>query len=207
MPGRSRARSPIGTALANTQMASKGEIVQQDFEGLLVWLDADRQRAGEKYEKIRKRLIQIFCARGCPVPEELADETIDRVAKKANSLIAQYDGEPALYFYAVAKKVFLEFTRRPKSEELPPTISAPQGPDERTEEYQSCLDRCLQNLDEQQRELIIGYYTGDRQEKIDGRRKLQIRLGVTSETLRVRALRIRQSLQKCVIRCVQGEFS
>lgn len=77
------------------------EINPEEFEKLLLWLDRDRESAGRAYEQIRLRLIKIFYARKCSVAEELADETIDRVAKKAASLLESYKGEPALYFYAV----------------------------------------------------------------------------------------------------------
>lgn len=52
------------------------------FEQLLAWLDEDRELAGKKYEEIRFRLINLFIARGCRISEELADKTIDRVARK-----------------------------------------------------------------------------------------------------------------------------
>ncbi|HKP37054.1 MAG TPA: hypothetical protein VJT71_09355, partial [Pyrinomonadaceae bacterium] len=57
-------------------------LAQEDFDRLLAWLDADRERAGVIYEKIRWRLITIFAARNCVTPEDLADETLDRVARK-----------------------------------------------------------------------------------------------------------------------------
>ena len=53
-----------------------------DFEKLLRWLDPDRDKAGEKYEKIRHRLIRIFSARGCWEPEELFDRTTDIIISK-----------------------------------------------------------------------------------------------------------------------------
>ena len=55
-------------------------VINQDaFDTMLDWLDADRERAGCKYEAIRLRLIKIFTCRGCQDAEELADEAINRV--------------------------------------------------------------------------------------------------------------------------------
>ena len=55
---------------------------QEEFDRLLCWLDPDPERAGLTYEKIRWRLVAILASRGCTSPEELADETIDRVARR-----------------------------------------------------------------------------------------------------------------------------
>ena len=83
-----------------------------NFEKLLDWLDSDQIEAALKYEAIRTNLIRIFSSRGCLVPDELADDVFDRVAKKINEIIPSYEGEPALYFYGVARNVFREYTRK-----------------------------------------------------------------------------------------------
>lgn len=191
-------------------MAQVPEITQDSFEKLLNWLDPSRDQAAIKYESIRTRLIKLFCARGCRVAEELADETIDRVTKKSAELAASYKGDPALFFYGVAKKVFLEFTRRPRFEELSPTTTreaAPSSEDPEIEQYASCLDKCLEGLETTQHRLIITYYQGEHGEKIARRKRLQFELGISSEALRVRVLRIRSSLQKCVLKCVHVQVS
>ncbi len=73
-------------------------LTQEIFEQLLAWLDEDRDRAGKKYEEIRFQLINLFIARSCRISEELADKTIDRVAKKVKDISDTYVGDPALYF-------------------------------------------------------------------------------------------------------------
>lgn len=87
-------------------------ISQEAFDTMLDWLDADRERAGCKYEAIRLRLIKIFTCRGCQAAEELADETINRVIGRIVEIANGYRGDPALYFYGVAQKVFLEYSRK-----------------------------------------------------------------------------------------------
>src|SRR5256885_4134102 len=52
------------------------------FSKLLARLDPDRERAGEKYEDLRRTLIRFFEWRGAPFPEEQTDETFNRVARK-----------------------------------------------------------------------------------------------------------------------------
>ena len=49
---------------------------------LLGRLDADREQAGEKYEDLRRTLVRFFGWRGAPFPEEHADETFNRVARR-----------------------------------------------------------------------------------------------------------------------------
>ena len=49
---------------------------RDELEALLKFLDPDRERAGERYETVRSRLIRLFEWRGCSSPEDLADEEI-----------------------------------------------------------------------------------------------------------------------------------
>ena len=86
-------------------MTKTKTINQQDFDKILNRLDSDRELAGRKYESIRQRLIKIFDLRGCLVSEYLADETIDRITQKIDSITNVFDGKPNLYFYAVGKKL------------------------------------------------------------------------------------------------------
>src|SRR5829696_6063126 len=92
-------------------MPNNRSITQAQFNFLLSWLDPDPSRAGEKYEAIRRKLITFFTARRCLQAEELADETINRVALKAHEVAPGYVGNPSLYFYGVARKVFHEWAR------------------------------------------------------------------------------------------------
>ena len=78
---------------------------QEDFERLLLWLDPDPDRAGEIYERIRWRLIAILAARACRIPEDLADETIDRVAGRVADIRDSYVGDKGIYFLGVMNNV------------------------------------------------------------------------------------------------------
>ncbi|MFL6230009.1 MAG: hypothetical protein ACJ741_14655, partial [Pyrinomonadaceae bacterium] len=68
-------------------MSKQWTLTRDAFEGLLTWLDSDREQAGKKYEDIRSSLIKIFTWRGVAEAEELADETINRVARKVKDLM------------------------------------------------------------------------------------------------------------------------
>ncbi|HUK90604.1 MAG TPA: hypothetical protein VLZ81_09415, partial [Blastocatellia bacterium] len=72
---------------------TKFVLTQEAFDLLLRWLDPDdRDRAGQRYEEIRQSIIRNFARRGSPVAEELADEVMNRVAKRLPEIIDSYDG-------------------------------------------------------------------------------------------------------------------
>lgn len=179
-------------------MRRQWDITQDDFDRFLAWLDPNRDQAGVKYEDIRRRLIKIFVCRGCQGGEDLADETINRVIKKRQEIADSYVGDPALYFYGVARNVHHEHVRKnPAPLPLPP----PDPPEQKKQEYE-CLDRCMSKLTPENRELVLEYYKEDKQAKIVHRKELAARLGVAVNALRIRAYRIRAGLQVCMETCL-----
>ena len=170
-----------------------------DFDRLLLWLDPNPERAGELYEKIRWRLIAILASRGCRVPEELADEIIDRVARRVADIEVTYVGDKSLYFLGVMNNVHHEYLKRPRLSELapPPEDSAVK------EQTYMCLDRCVARLAPHAREIIEQYYTADKRAKITLRKRIAAALGISNSNLRLRALRIRAKLQTCIEQCLE----
>lgn len=175
-------------------------LTKESFEALLAWLDPNPEIAAGKYEHIRARLIKIFVCRGCLESEDLADETIDRVTRRLGDIEPYFVGDPARYFYGVANKIHLEYLRRKPIPEPPPAFDDTDH-DER--EYE-CLERCMQNLSADNRELVIQYYQEERRAKIDHRKRLADQLGIALNALRIRACRIRASLLECVQKCVHA---
>ena len=178
-------------------MKNKWDLTPDQFDALLDWLDPDRDAAGEKYEHIRRALIKIFITNGCSSPEDLADEAINRVARRLPEIRPGYEGDPALYFYGVAKKLMYEDRRKPARHVPPPTWDS----DDVDPEYE-CLEKCLEELPPQNRELVLQYYQEEKKAKIDNRVKLAEKLGIAINALRIRAHRIRTSLESCVGTCV-----
>lgn len=181
-------------------------ITAEAFDRLLAWLDTDRERAGEKYEEIRRKLIKVFIYRGCFGSEELADETINRVIKRIDEVATSYTGDPILYFYGVAQNVHREYLRqRPNSSSLlnAPLPLAPVDPAKDVEHQHACLDECLQHLSTEDRELIVRYYAEDKQAKIDYRKELAAHLHLLPNTLRRRTQRIRERLKTCIGQCLK----
>ena len=173
------------------------DITQGAFDRLLTWLDPDRERAGEKYEEIRRKLIKIFAKRGCTIAEDLSDEAINRVTRRVHEIAETYVGDPALYFYGVAQNVYLEHVKKVPD---PKPAPIPDQPDERRHD---CLERCMGRLDSESQETILQYYQEERRAKIDHRKELADRLGITPNGLRMRVHRIRATLQECVFDCVR----
>lgn len=179
------------------------------FEKLLRHLDENRERAGEKYEEIRRKLARFFAWNDCFPEEDYADMTFDRVASK---LVTESIHNIVAFIWAVAKNIKRECYKRPRSisiEDLPPEKVPQTGhPEpiilESTEEERRrhCLQTCLQKLSESERELFLEYeYYAAKARKMD---TLAARLALTVSALRTRAHRIRRRVEVCILRCLQG---
>jgi DNA-directed RNA polymerase specialized sigma24 family protein len=175
------------------------DLRKTDFDRLLAWLDPSPERAGELYEQIRWRLIAILASRGCSIPEELADETIDRVARRVRDIEATYVGDKSLYFLGVMNNVHHEYLKRPKLTEL---AQAPEASAVNEQTY-VCLDKCVEKLTPHARAIIEQYYAADKRAKINLRKRIATALGISNGNLRLRALRIRAKLQTCIEQCLQ----
>lgn len=187
-------------------------MTQQQLDELLAWLDpADRERAGEKYETIRRSLIKILTWGGCVDAEGMADETFNRVAARVPELRKTYEGEPALYFYGVAKMLMKECRRGALSQVPLEEVGEPEAPrpgetgedEEALARESECLRHCLKQLSPRDRELILAYYAKEKQAKIEHRKDLARQLGVLTNALRVRVHRIRGVLEDCIERCLR----
>lgn len=184
----------------------KWALTQEAFDRLLATLGEDRERAGEAYLEIRANLVRFFEWRGCPFPEDHADETFNRVAKRVA------DDEkilnPASYCLGVARMLLLEINRDrvKESQALAEMANSPPAYADSSEEEApiECLRECLETLSANNRELIVHYYQGEKGDKIENRKKLVERFGIAVNTLRMRALRLRERLQACVEDCLKN---
>jgi hypothetical protein len=183
----------------------KWALTQEAFDRLLAAFGEDRESAGKKYLEIRSNLTRFFEWRGCPFPEDHADETMNRVAKRLA------EGEqilsPSSYCIGVARLLLLEINKERAREQqaLSEMASSPVAASDasESEEHIECLRACLQNLSADNRELIVEYYQGEKGTKIENRKRLTERFKVPVNTLRMRALRLRDKLQECVEKCLQ----
>jgi RNA polymerase sigma factor (sigma-70 family) len=188
-------------------MPRNSDIPPESFDEILAWLDPDRDLAAATYVELRHALVKIFSWNHCADPEGLTDETFDRVAKQVHHLRETFEGNPKFFFLGVAKNLIREYQKKVKSfvslddAELP--ANAPEQVEEESADMrEECLYGCLQKLTSEKRELILAYYAQEKQAKIDHRIEMCRSLGLTIETLRVRAHRIRGALEKCVESCL-----
>jgi DNA-directed RNA polymerase specialized sigma24 family protein len=178
---------------------------QEAFDRFLRILDPDRERAGEQYETIRRKLVKYFQWRECPSPEDYADEVLRRMIGK----IAQGEDiqNPLTYCYGVARLVLLEgYKDRARERTAIDALSRPEPvsqPEAEPREALGCLDRCLRTLPSDNSQLILRYYEDERGAKIERRQRLAEELSIPLNALRIRALRIREKLERCVQSCVR----
>lgn len=178
------------------------DITDDSFESLLSWLDPDRDEAAKKYELIRAGLIRIFVSKGFNDAEDLADITIGRVQVRLPEIRDTYVGDPARYFYGVARFVLLEAMRRREiAKEVFPVVALEI--DQHSPEY-DCLLKCLKFLPDKKRELILDYYVYDGRDKIDFHKLMAEERRITEGALRGQAFHIRENLEKCVLKCVES---
>jgi RNA polymerase sigma factor (sigma-70 family) len=204
------AATPVATGRRSVggRKGAAWEMTAEAFRALLAQLDADLDRAGEKYALLRQKLAKFFERRGCHTPAEMADETINRVARRLAEGKEILAGEPARYFYGVARNVLREYreSRARQSWSLD-DISQAEHPchdpvevlarAELRDLYERRLEKletCLAQLPPAHRDLLLRYYCGEQRDRIDGRRELAARLGITVNALKIRVLRLRKTL-------------
>lgn len=187
-------------------MARDPAIPPKSFDEILVWLNPDRDEAANIYVQLRYDLTKIFTWNRCPDPDGLTDEVFDRVARKVHDVRQNFEGDPKLYFYGVARNLIKESPKRIKKHvsledtDLPALEAAVE--DESARMCEDCLNSCLQQLKPEKKDLILRYYAKEKQAKIDHRTEMARQLGISVETLRVRVHRIRGTLEECIERCL-----
>jgi RNA polymerase sigma factor (sigma-70 family) len=194
-----------------TQVKEGPQPTQSAFRDLLNWLDEGIDSTGEKYLEMHRRLVSYFVRKNCLSPDDLADETLTRVVRRIEENGPITDMPAARYCYITARFVFLEYLRKAEHrqislDDLPGSrssalLAAPPEPDDAAKiqaKRLHCLEHCLQKLNSDHRELISEYYQGELQAKIERRRRLGVRLGLTMNALAIRACRIREKLETCV---------
>lgn len=188
----------------STTPKQRWALTREALAKFLACLDADVAQAGEQYEHIRLALLKFFDWRRAQFPEELADETLNRVIRKV------HEGETLRdvpsYCLGVARLVWRESLKHPESRraalaEIGP-LAAPTV-EVAEDERQACFERCLQELPPENRQIILHYYQDERREKINNRLALTERLGIPLNALRSRVQRIRDRLEQCVVRCLK----
>jgi DNA-directed RNA polymerase specialized sigma24 family protein len=179
------------------------------FARLLERLHPDSEQAAHEYERLRRGLVKFFDWRGAWPADECADEVLDRLAQKLNDTAVQ---DVRKYAHGIARLVALEKRRGPAFSSIDDApqltlVSAPAPVDDGANRLHDCFDRCLAELPEESRALILGYYEGERSVKISNRRKIASMLGLSENALRSRVQRLRDRLEQCMQACTSQPVS
>jgi len=184
----------------------KSALTREQFDRLLDALDPDRAAAGEAYQRLRAGLAKYLRWEGCVRADDWADEVLNRVAQRvaAGEVVVRV----AAYAGGVARLVVKEALRSQAREhsgviEMP----APAIDEAADESVYECLEVCLRRLEPDQRRLILQYYQGTASDRIRNRRKMAGQLGISLNSLRNRALRLREKLEVCMRACGERDVS
>jgi DNA-directed RNA polymerase specialized sigma24 family protein len=179
------------------------------FQCLLEWLDNGENSDGGRYLEIRRRLVYFFDRKDCRNSDDLADETLNRVARRLEEEGEIRSETPAKFCYLTAKFVFLESLRDSEKRNISfdevienKLVTALTHEDDLKEKRLDCLENCADKLEVSSREIIFGYYYGAERAKIENRRNLAVKFDISINALSIRACRIREKLQICVEKCL-----
>lgn len=172
------------------------------WDALMAALGSDEAAQGAAYARLYERLCSFFTWKGSPVPEELADRTLNRMGRKLA------EGEtleqtPEKYALGVARFIHLETVKK-EVREKEQAAAQPERPEpEETEaaEHEAqlqALEHCLEKLGDDA-PLVRRYYAHVKgQKKIDERKALAADVGLSMNALRIKTLRLRKALADCV---------
>jgi DNA-directed RNA polymerase specialized sigma24 family protein len=184
------------------------------FDNFLLYLDSDRERAGERYSKLQKALVSFFAWRNSLDPESRAAETLDILSKQITE--GRQIDNVETYSIGVARKVLLkEHNSREANQvsldelqsnyDVRLSVQSKQTLADREmsqQLYDECMSTCLQQLSESDR-LLISMYAATSGHDKDNREKLARESGVSLPGLRVRINRIRGALKECLRKCLK----
>lgn len=189
--------------------SSLGEwkLTEEAFNKLLSSLSPDREDAANRYELLRRKLIRFCESNGTVSAEDGADEIINRVIRKIDE--GASISNVFAYAFGVARMILKEFWKERErtnlvEKELNQNTTPDNTPDadNADDARMRCFDSCLEQLPNESRKLILDYYREDRRAKIDLRKELATQFSIPLNALRIRAHRVRKSLEQCVKDCL-----
>jgi DNA-directed RNA polymerase specialized sigma24 family protein len=188
-------------ALTATHADAAHDLEARRLQTLLERLCADSASGGFGYEQLRRRLILFFRQREPIDAETLADEALDRLARRLDEGVQI--NHPAPYAFGIAKLMLFEANARRLRQEA--RFDEPENQPAMIEDDDAidpalvrALRICLRSMGRRGSELMLAYYRDDDARRIKTRRNLAEKLGITINTLRNRALRLRAALETCV---------
>jgi DNA-directed RNA polymerase specialized sigma24 family protein len=192
--------SAVVTVPAPARRPAPWRLTRRALERLLFSLSPQPEAAAWEYDRMRQSLIGFFERRGVGQAESLADETIDRVARRLD------EGETVehlrAYFFGVARYRLQEWEKQQATQRAA-LRNAPPPPEwsGQREARLRCLEHWLGRLPPEARALIADYHGPTEADGRAARRRQAERLGITYVSLRSKAHRIRRWLEASLLNC------
>lgn len=176
-------------------------LTPQAFEALLSALrPGNREAAGIIYQDLRQGLAYYFERRKCSLADELADATLDRVALKVTiKTIPVLAKQPGVYCLRVARFIYLEFLKQEARKPRSMSLSSLTNSDPDDERRFECMERCLAQLPDKDRQFFLKY----RQASAEGKMKMASEGGKTRNAVGLKAHKILKRLEECTRRCFE----
>jgi DNA-directed RNA polymerase specialized sigma24 family protein len=178
-------------------------VQKEMLKELLSLLHPDGDQAAVEYHNLHQRLARFFDWNNAQDPMALADEVLDRLAKRA--------AEPGMnegvhnvsaFALGVARHLLQEEARRQlKMAEISRhwrAMESARTQEPESEALEDALQHCLAKMRPERRRLIEAYYSYTGSEKIKTHQQLAEAEGLSLNALRNRALRARQELETCI---------
>lgn len=183
----------------SSQSSRERDLTRVSLDALLAALDPNREQAALAYEALRHRLVTFFALRWPVTAEELADEALDRLARK----LTEGESVPYIlqYLLGIARMVALEQTRKDRVRSPYLHLEAKLGaPDPEFDNFQEAFHDCFDRLAPEERTLLEQYYAGTGISRINARSALARESGISLNALRNRVLRLRGALQRLTLK-------
>ena len=187
------------------------DLPREAWDALLAALDPeDPQQAAQAYLELQERLVRFFEWRNAAMPEELAFETLRRVAIRFADGV-ELTTTVKSFTLGFARRILQEHWRSPMETELDPRdLDRHRDGEQEHQDIEAkerlarCLDLCAES-DPEAYELLLRFHKFEGRSRIDERRKLAEELGKTVNALRIEACRRRKEFRARLDRCLDGE--
>jgi len=196
-----------------TTARKRRDVGEEDLKRLLARLDPDPRRAWQAYNELRLALSTYFQHNHCVDPEQLADETLDRIARKPEAVEIANVAE---FAFGIARNVrreaqrskalrtdLADLTQREEGKSKEPSPEDTVVTKIEMTRRLACLRRCMAKLTAEERQLFQQYHPDECEALDEHRKRLADAMGVSSTSLRMRASRIRRKLEDCFQDCCE----
>lgn len=183
--------------------AEAAPLTATEFDKFLAYLSPDRDEAARLYNHHQNALTRFFINHQASDPHICAVRVMEILQTQiaAGRQIDDLDK----YRFGVARNILLkDRARRPQSVELPEQADENPSALAALEKAarEKCMTACLQSLPDNQREAVLDYYSGKKQDK-ERREALAKRLSVNPNALRTYVHRITTKLKTCLESCLK----